>query len=260
MHKYSGFRKGILAILCFLVLCGNLKAESVFSLNWKTDITLGVLAIGVSVSSLFIETQPSHIPFSLGRSDVNAFDRAFMVTQQSAAIRRISDVTVVGLGILPVFSLLDNFNANTVLTYAVMYSQAMLLAYGTRMLMKNNITRFRPFLHDGRELRPDHPHNSFPSGHTNSAFLSATFFSTTFSLEHPDSRWRWPVIIGSHAVAASVGAMRMMAGMHFLTDVLAGAAIGSLYGWLIPTLHRDRNVRDFPVKVTGNGLLVSLRL
>jgi len=254
------WKKGTLAILCFLVLCANLKAESVFSLDLKTDIALSALAIGVSISSLFIEIQPSQIPASLGRSDVNAFDRALMVTRQSTAIKRISDVTIVSLGVFPVLSFLDNFNVNTVLTYGVMYSQAMLLAYGSRMLLKNNVTRFRPYLHDGRELRSDHRHDSFPSGHTCAAFLSATFFSTTFSLEHPDSRWRWPVVIGSHVLAASVGAMRMMAGMHFLTDVLTGAVMGSLYGWLIPYLHRNRNARNIPVKVTGNGLLVSLRL
>ena len=130
------------------------------------------------------------------------------------------------------------------------------------MLFKNNVTRFRPYSHDGRELRANHRHDSFPSGHTCAAFLSATFFSTTFVLENPNSRWRWPAIIGSHAIAASVGAMRMMAGMHFLTDVLVGAAMGSFYGWLIPILHvqRNRNENTFPVKLTGNGLLVSLRL
>jgi len=138
-----------------------------------------------------------------------------------------------------------------------------LLAYGTRMLFKNNVTRFRPYSHDGRELRTGHRHDSFPSGHTCAAFLSATFFSTTFVLENPGSRWKWPAIIGSHTLAASVGAMRMMGGMHFLTDVLAGAAMGSFFGWLIPVLHAPRrrnNEQAFPVKLTGNGLLVSLSL
>ena len=249
-----------MAILCFLALCANLKAESVFSLDLKTDIVLGTLAIGVSVSSLFIETRPDRIPDSLGRGDVNAFDRALMVTRQNTAVKRVSDVAIVGLGLLPVLSFADNFTARTVVTYGVMYSQAMLLAYGSRMLLKNNVTRFRPYLHDGRELRPDHRTDSFPSGHTCVAFLSATFFSTTFFMERPDSRWRWPVAVGSHLLAAGVGVMRMIAGMHFLSDVLVGAAMGSLYGWLVPFLHGNRDVRDFPVKVTGNGLLVSLRL
>jgi len=261
---HSNFRKRIAVAFLFLAVCSHLKAESVFSLNFKTDIALGALAVGVFTSSFFIETLPNQIPLSLSRNDVNAFDRPLMVTRQNKTIMRISDVTMVSLAFLPVVSFLDNFNTTTLITYSVMYSQAMLLAYGSRMLLKNNVTRFRPYIHDGREIRANHRHDSFPSGHTCAAFLSATFFSTTFSLEHPDSRWRWPVIIGSHAIAASVGAMRVMAGMHFLTDVLTGAAIGSLYGWLIPYLHVRRNHNNgnnhFPVKMTGNGLFLSLRL
>jgi len=254
-----------MAIICFLAVCAQVKAESVFSLDLKTDITIGALAVGVFVSSLFIENPPeqNQVPPSLSRRDVNAFDRPLMVTRQNAAIKRISDVTMVGLGFMPVVSLIDNFTMTTVTTYVVMYSQAMLLAYGSRMLFKNNITRFRPYSHDGRELRANHRHDSFPSGHTCAAFLSATFFSTTFVLENPDSRWKWPAIIGSHTLAASVGAMRMVGGMHFLTDVLVGAAMGSFFGWLIPVLHLQRN-RDngnhFPIKPIENGLALSLRL
>ena len=260
---HNNLKKSIMALLCFLAVCSTAKAESVFSLDLKTDITLSALAMGVFVSSLLIETQPSQVPPSLGRRDVNVFDRQLMVARQNEAIKRASNATMIGLSFLPVVSLLDNFNMATITTYVVMYSQAMVLAYGTRMLFKNNVARFRPYSHDGRELSADHRHDSFPSGHTCVAFLAATFFSTTFVLENPDSRWRWPAVIGSHALATSVGAMRMMGGMHFLTDVLAGAAMGSFYGWLVPFLHVRRNhnsVNSFPVKMTGNGLLVSFRL
>ena len=253
--------KKALAIFCFLLLCFNIKAESVFSLDLKTDIILSTLAAGLFVSSLFIENPPNQIPDSLNRSDVNPFDRFFMVTRRNQDIRFASDIMIAGISLLPVISVEDNFNANRLLTYTVMYSQTLLLAHGIEGLMKNNITRFRPYLHDGGDLslRTDIRHESFPSGHTCTAFLSATFFATTFSMENPDSRWKWPVIIGSYTLATGVGAMRMMAGMHFFTDVLAGAALGSLFGWLVPYLHRNDNSNNFPVIITGNGLLVSLK-
>jgi membrane-associated phospholipid phosphatase len=96
------------------------------------------------------------------------------------------------------------------------------------------------------------------------AFLPATFLSVTFSREFPDSSWRIPVIVGSHLLAATVGVIRITPGYHFLTDVLAGAAIGSFFGWLIPTLHR----RPLPVlqgegylsfHFMGNGAVMSVR-
>jgi len=251
----------VLLLLCVLLPCSNAKAESVFSLDARTDIVLGTITLGVLTGYLLIENPPNQVPDSLSRSDVNALDRSLMVTRLNPSIKSISDVTVVSMGFLPVLSVVGNLNRNTLITYGVMYSQAMLLAHGTNRLLKNNITRFRPYLHDGRALSVNDRHDSFPSGHTCAAFLFATFFATTFSMENPDSRWKWPVIAGSHVFAASVGAMRMLSGMHFLTDVLAGAAIGSFYGWLIPYLHRNTaSNTDFPVAFTGNGLLVSLRL
>jgi membrane-associated phospholipid phosphatase len=84
-------------------------------------------------------------------------------------------------------------------------------------------------------------YNSFPSGSTALAFLSAGFLSAAFSAEYPDSKWRIPVTAGVYALAAAVAACRIVTGSHFLTDVFAGAAIGSLYGLVIPMLHKRQN-------------------
>jgi len=59
---------------------------------------------------------------------------------------------------------------------------------------------------------------SFPSGHT------ITAFSVAVSLTHfyPD------LTVGLLFCALSVAASRILLGMHFLSDVVAGAAIGTL--------------------------------
>lgn len=54
---------------------------------------------------------------------------------------------------------------------------------------------------------------------------------------YPDSPWRTPVVAGAYAVAAAAASLRVASGSHFLTDVLAGAALGTLSGWLVPVLH-----------------------
>jgi undecaprenyl-diphosphatase len=67
---------------------------------------------------------------------------------------------------------------------------------------------------------------SFPSGHT------ITAFAVTISLGA-----FYPALLpGLLFCAASVAASRILLGMHFLTDVLAGAAIGGILGAVTSSL------------------------
>jgi undecaprenyl-diphosphatase len=63
---------------------------------------------------------------------------------------------------------------------------------------------------------------SFPSGHTITAFAVAT----TISLFYP------ALAIGVFFCAVSIGISRIVLGMHFLSDVLAAAALGALLGFV----------------------------
>ena len=71
--------------------------------------------------------------------------------------------------------------------------------------------------------RPDgSADNSFPSGHTATAFMGAEFLYQ----EYKDvSIWYGA---GGYAVAAATGFLRMYNNKHWLTDVAAGAGIGML--------------------------------
>jgi membrane-associated phospholipid phosphatase len=68
------------------------------------------------------------------------------------------------------------------------------------------------------------PHSySFPSGHTQTAFVIATVLSAFLDR-------RYNVI--TFLLAAAVGMSRIYLGVHFFTDVLAGAATGIVLGVL----------------------------
>lgn len=74
-----------------------------------------------------------------------------------------------------------------------------------------------------REPRPDGTtHNSFPSGHTATAFMAATMLSKEYGDRYP------LVAMGGYAVATATGLMRMANNRHWLGDVISGAGFGIL--------------------------------
>lgn len=87
-------------------------------------------------------------------------------------------------------------------------------------ILKYGINRTRPYnaYPDIQRLSSDFT-PSFPSGHTTSAFCTAT----SLTLMYP----KWYVIVPAYSWATAVGYSRLHMGMHYPSDVLAGAIIGS---------------------------------
>lgn len=75
-----------------------------------------------------------------------------------------------------------------------------------------------------RELRPDgSTRNSFPSGHTATAFAAATILHKEYGLT------RNPIYsIAGYTVATTTACMRVLNNRHWVSDVFAGAGIGIL--------------------------------
>src|SRR5574344_1417255 len=88
-----------------------------------------------------------------------------------------------------------------------------------------------------RVRRPDSAsYDSFPSGHTATAFMGAEFLWQEY---HNVSPW---IGIAGYAVAAGTGFFRMYNNRHWLNDVIAGAGVGILSVeaayWLYPVITK----------------------
>ncbi|MEG1586522.1 MAG: phosphatase PAP2 family protein [Bacteroidales bacterium] len=97
--------------------------------------------------------------------------------------------------------------------------------YAVQLITKQIVKRQRPYeKYPGYIInRVDESGYSFPSNHTGGAFALAT----SLSLNYP----KWYVIAPAYLWATAVGYSRMQLGVHYPTDVLAGALIGSACAW-----------------------------
>jgi undecaprenyl-diphosphatase len=92
------------------------------------------------------------------------------------------------------------------------------------------VGRHRPFEH---QLGPASSTHSFPSGHAATSFACATVLS------YYAPRLRAPLFVLATLIALS----RVYNGMHYPTDVLAGAVLGALVGrLLLVPLRRGRSL------------------
>jgi membrane-associated phospholipid phosphatase len=74
---------------------------------------------------------------------------------------------------------------------------------------------------------------SFPSGHTSTAFATATSLSLAFP--------KWYVIIPSYGYATAMAYSRMYLGVHYPSDVIIGAIIGFGSSFLVFEMNKMMN-------------------
>ncbi len=147
--------------------------------------------------------------------------------------RTISNsITPVSIGI-PVGVLCAGFikHDSTLKNKGMYIGASLLVSAGITTVLKFSINRPRPFVTypviEG-SMHAGSP--SFPSGHTSDAFATATSLSIAFP--------KWYVVAPSFLWACSVGYSRMDLGVHYPSDVLAGAIIGAGSSYLCYKANR----------------------
>lgn len=93
--------------------------------------------------------------------------------------------------------------------------------------------------------------NSFPSGHTATAFAAAEFLRQEYKTKSP-----WYGILG-YAVATTTGILRVYNNRHWVSDIVAGAGIGiistKISYWAYPEIKKLL-FKDKPRRLTAEDL------
>ena len=240
------FHKYVVFCLFYTISAFAQEAASPLTLSWPRETALLTTGLaGQAIGQYRLDHMAAARPDELNRDDLSPLDRWNAGTWNPAADQASNYLALV-IGPAMVYAdlwhtargesswrpILEDF---LVLTEASAWNSAVNLNVRTTRV------HARPYVYGTAaplsERRKGEAAGSFYSGHASGAFLGAVYVSTVYPLRHPEFEhegWLWA---GSLTVATGVSALRVIAGKHFPSDVIAGAAMGSLVGLGFAQLH-----------------------
>ncbi len=246
-------------------LFGQSPAGGPYHLSWKRDLFYGVGGAAAVGTGYLIDRQIEDVPLAeLRLPRVSAFDRG-AISYNSATAKTASNLLAYGSLALPGLLLFDRDSRQDAGKLAILLAETMLINQGVTDIIKGSVQRPRPYLYpdnlDPATVVEAYDQKSFPSAHTSNTAAAAIFFGRAFADYYPRSKLRpyvWTVAAGLPAVT---GYLRIRAGEHFPTDVLAGYVLGTAIGYTVPALHRRpaRARGGLSVAPMGSGLYLSYR-
>ncbi|MCB0492871.1 MAG: phosphatase PAP2 family protein [Cyclobacteriaceae bacterium] len=216
----------------------DFKREVPFIVTSGVILGAGLLADGLNKTTPFTIEELG----DLKTSDINALDRRY-VNNYSPIDAKTSDYFRTGVTILPILLLSEHHTKEDITSLLVMSAEVMAVTFGVTNGVKNLVARTRPNVYNPivplSERTNSRSRKSFFSGHTSHTAAASFFMAKVISDYHPNMNKGTKIVLWSVSayIPAITGYLRVKAGKHFPTDVMAGYAVGAFTGWLIPHLH-----------------------
>lgn len=237
--------------LCLAIFFGvqAIWAGDLPKVSLALDLPLLGIAAGTGLYGAY-KLNNTDVPDSMrSKEDLYAWDKPFAGSYSGKA-DLVSDILNVGLGLPLVIGGVayaqDHANGDDLLSVVVMYAEALALQSGVNLVVRSELVWPRPYMYGShhRDGKKGEAYGSFYSGHVSAMFTSAVFSTYAFDALYPESRYFWPVALGSFSAATATAVLRVGAGKHYPTDVVVGALAGTSISLAIIQMHRlfDRRV------------------
>lgn len=245
-------------ILAAAVLLVTTAGDPAFRGGWAADGAWIAAGLALQRGSVVIERSVNTPDCPCDRGRVPSFDRWAIGRDRKDAARDSDagrDLLVFGAPLAA--GLAVPGTGETRVHAALVVAESVLVTRGVTSVLKASFQRPRPnaYADEGGPLGPGTYH-SMPSGHTSSSFAAATGLVTVLTQRRPGCRATPWIAAGAYATAVTVGFLRVDAGRHFPSDVVAGAALGTSVGWAVA---RSRELPDVVLAPAPDGVSVLVR-
>lgn len=239
----------LIIFLLTLGLSTQVAAASPYELKTSNEILYLGGGAALSLAGLYAEKDrkaPTESDLAnLNKSDVLRLEQRY-TGRWNESSSRLSDITLAA-GILSPLSLLliDNTSKSDFTTIGVMYLETYMLSNGGVIFSKGTVSRYRPLAYGDNASLAERARldtkRSFFSGHAALSASGFIFSATVFSDYFPNSKYKSAVWAAAITGTATTGLLRIKAGKHYPTDVIAGWVWGGVVGYLIPKLHKKKS-------------------
>lgn len=224
------------------------RAAKMYHINKAIDypVTLVVGLEAVYAMKVIYGKEPTTDKdlLALNRNNIPAFDR-WATRYHDLNIDKKSYYPFYGAMPLPLLLLLDKNIARDKWAIGTMYLEAFafegFLYTGAGYLAN----RYRPDVYntalDKGYREGGNNRNSFFAGHVAVVANGTFFLAKVYNDYHPRAGVRWVFYGGATAATLGMGYLRLAAGKHFPSDIVAGALVGTACGLLTPEIHKNRH-------------------
>lgn len=244
------------------LLCA--QSSGPYYLSVKRDVWYVSAGAGTLLAGEYLRSKVPDLTLQdLEVEEINRFDRV-ATRMSSSTAADWSDINLyTSIGLSGALLLGKNIRRDFG-KIAILFLETMAINGGLTNLSKATFLRPRPYVFDENwdpeRILSSGDRAAFVSGHTSGSAAGAFFFARVFSDYYPESKLKPYVWVVAAGMPALTGYLRVRAGRHYPTDVIAGYLVGASAGYLVPTLHKKPfEEQKLTLAPVGNGVLLTYR-